>query len=184
MPEQGVNGNLNGVPLRDAAERLGTTVDAVRMRIRRGALQAYKIDGKWFVHLPEQKTEHASEQPEQDAEQRGEQFTERDQDTAISALREIIDRQDREIAFLRAEVESRRQAESEFRVILARQSAEITDLAGRLQALTSGPAADEAAQRQSTPEPPQPRDSASDEAHLGYVYRVPEPARRPWWRFW
>jgi hypothetical protein len=178
MPEQGTNSGLNGVPLRDAAERLGLTVDAVRMRIRRGGLQAYKIDGKWFVHLPEHETEHLGEQPEQSAEQQGEQFTERDQDTAIGALREIITRQDREIAFLRAEVESRRQSESEFRVILARQSAEITNLASRLQALTSGMAPEAPERPQSTPEPPdEPQDP-------GFVYREPEPERRPWWKVW
>ncbi len=127
MPEQGTNSDLNGVPLRDAAVRLSMTVNALRMRIRRGGLRAYKIDGKWFVHLPEQEAEHAGEQPEQEPEQRGEPVTERDQQPAISALREIIDRQDREIAFLRAEVEARRQSESEFRVMLARQSAEITE---------------------------------------------------------
>jgi hypothetical protein len=78
--------------LRDAAERLGVTVDAVRIRTRRGGLEAYKIDGKWFVHLPEHEGEHPGEQPEHEADQRGELFTEHGQDTAISALREIIDR--------------------------------------------------------------------------------------------
>jgi hypothetical protein len=75
-------------------------------------------------------------------------------------------------------VEARRQSESEFRVILARQSAEITDLVGRLQALSSGTAPDEAAQPESAPEPPPEPEVATQ------LYRVPEPPTRPWWKFW
>jgi hypothetical protein len=42
-----------GVPLREAAERLGTSVDAIRKRIRRGSLEAHKDDsGRWYVVLP------------------------------------------------------------------------------------------------------------------------------------
>ena len=27
-------------------------------------------------------------------------------------------------------------------------------------------------------------ESQNEPAYQGYVYRVPEPSRRPWWRFW
>jgi len=40
------------VPIGEAAERLGLNVDAVRKRIKRGTLPAYKEDDRWFVVLP------------------------------------------------------------------------------------------------------------------------------------
>jgi hypothetical protein len=41
-----------GVPIADAAAALGVSVDAVRKRIRRRSLRAYKRDGHWLVVLP------------------------------------------------------------------------------------------------------------------------------------
>lgn len=57
-----MNNELNGVPLREAAERLGLTVDAVRMRIKRKSIQAYKADGRWYVVVPE-RDQHATRTP-------------------------------------------------------------------------------------------------------------------------
>ncbi|GAC1395203.1 MAG: hypothetical protein NVSMB65_14210 [Chloroflexota bacterium] len=41
-----------GVPIGEAAERLGLNVDAVRKRIKRGTLPAYKEGERWYVVLP------------------------------------------------------------------------------------------------------------------------------------
>ena len=41
-----------GIPIGDAAAILGLTVDAVRKRIKRGTLRAYKKDERWYVVLP------------------------------------------------------------------------------------------------------------------------------------
>ena len=40
-----------GVPIAEAAERLGLGVELLRKRAQRGTLPAYKLDGKWFVVL-------------------------------------------------------------------------------------------------------------------------------------
>jgi hypothetical protein len=76
-----MNTGPNGVPLREAAARLGLSVDAVRMRIKRKTIHAYKVSDRWYVVLPEQ-TEHPTRTPyteptsEHDHERIGELFTE------------------------------------------------------------------------------------------------------------
>ncbi len=43
----------DSVPMREAAERLGISVAAVRQRIRRGTLESFKgEDGRWYVRIP------------------------------------------------------------------------------------------------------------------------------------
>ncbi len=44
---------MDGVPIQEAAQRLGITVEAVRKRARRGSLTAYKTDGLWHIVLPD-----------------------------------------------------------------------------------------------------------------------------------
>lgn len=42
----------SGIPLREAARRLDTSVDAIRKRIKRGSVQAFKDEaGHWYVIL-------------------------------------------------------------------------------------------------------------------------------------
>jgi hypothetical protein len=48
-PRAGQHGQ--GIPIGEAAGRLGLNVDAVRKRIRRGTLPAYKRDDRWYVVL-------------------------------------------------------------------------------------------------------------------------------------
>lgn len=38
-----------GIPIADAAERLGVTVELLRKRAQRGTMPGYKVDGRWFV---------------------------------------------------------------------------------------------------------------------------------------
>ena len=40
-----------GVPIAEAAEELGVTVELLRKRAQRGTIPAYKVDGRWFVVL-------------------------------------------------------------------------------------------------------------------------------------
>lgn len=43
----------DSVPMREAADRLGVSVAAVRQRIRRGTLESFKgEDGRWYVRIP------------------------------------------------------------------------------------------------------------------------------------
>jgi len=43
----------DSVPMREAAERLGISIAAVRQRIRRGTLESFKgEDGRWYVRIP------------------------------------------------------------------------------------------------------------------------------------
>lgn len=53
-------------PLASAAERLGTTTEAVRMRLRRGSLRGFKQGRQWFVYLPDDAggDERTDQQPE------------------------------------------------------------------------------------------------------------------------
>jgi hypothetical protein len=44
--------DLDGVDIAGAAAALGISPQAVRKRVRRGSLQAYKVDGEWRVILP------------------------------------------------------------------------------------------------------------------------------------
>ncbi len=43
----------DGVPLADAADQLGVSIDLLRKRAQRGKVAAYKQDRKWFVVLPQ-----------------------------------------------------------------------------------------------------------------------------------
>jgi hypothetical protein len=45
---------MEGVPIQEAAQRLGITVEAVRKRARRGSLIAHKADGLWYIILPDE----------------------------------------------------------------------------------------------------------------------------------
>lgn len=53
-----VNTDQGAVGISEAAERLGISVEAVRQRIRRKKLEAYKVqDGTWRVVLPASKAD-------------------------------------------------------------------------------------------------------------------------------
>jgi hypothetical protein len=44
--------DTRGIPVSQAARRLGISVAAARKRVQRGTLHGYKVDGQWFVILP------------------------------------------------------------------------------------------------------------------------------------
>lgn len=57
MDARRTNGTGRGVPIGEAAERLGLTTTAVRKRIKRGTLFATKNNhGTWTVYLPDSPT--------------------------------------------------------------------------------------------------------------------------------
>ena len=41
------------LPIKDAAEMLGVSIDTVRRRLRRGDLQGEFVDGRWLVDIEE-----------------------------------------------------------------------------------------------------------------------------------
>lgn len=90
----------DGIPLAEAAERLGLKIEAIRKRVRRGSLTSYKAsDGRWFVVLPDG-------QDGIDAADREGQETGQDsgQDAGQDTVRRIL--QD-EVAYLRAQFAER-----------------------------------------------------------------------------
>ena len=82
--------------VKEAAEALGTTVDAVRGRIRRGTLDSVKLDGVVYVLLDATDREQQMERPETDPG--GGLQPDADQSELVGELRDQID-------WLRREVE-------------------------------------------------------------------------------
>jgi len=52
----------NALPLIEAAERLGLSENALRLRIRRGLAAAHKRDGRWYVVVPDD-VDQSGDQP-------------------------------------------------------------------------------------------------------------------------
>lgn len=89
------------VPIEEAARILRVNTEALRKRIQRGRLGGYKADGRWYVILPEQRT---NVRTPADSRQDG------DQTALVHELRE-------QVAWLRAEI-VRRDAEVQRRDVL------------------------------------------------------------------
>jgi hypothetical protein len=164
-----------GIPIAEAARRLGMSPDAVRMRIHRKRLPGYKVAGSWFVVLPEANSERTERTRANTFESSANERTAAPPDPDMVAL---LERQiailERELAQRNAELEARQESERELRILLAEQGRTVAELARRLPELSSG--APEATERRENP-PHEPQD-------LGFVYRVPEPVQHPWWKLW
>ena len=137
--------------IREYAHAHGMTDNAVRMRIRRGTLTAVKLGGVVYVVGPDEPpTDHETDQATH----------------ATDALTDVSDRDDlveqlrSEVAFLRAELEARREAERELRVLLAT----------RALAAPQTPRSDDNVVSDTTPT------QAENVAETG--------VQRSWWRFW
>jgi hypothetical protein len=89
--------------VKEAAEVLGTTVDAVRGRIRRGTLDSVKLDGVVYVLLDATNREQQSDQSETD-EGDGRQLT-GDQAVLAADQSELVGELRCQIDWLRREVE-------------------------------------------------------------------------------
>jgi excisionase family DNA binding protein len=98
-----------GVPVADAAVRLGITHDAVRKKLQRGTLPGEKVGSEWRVFLPAQ---DAQQDNRQDA-------TEMCQDadrTVVLPSDDLVDQLRSEVSFLREQLEQRsREAEQRSR---------------------------------------------------------------------
>jgi excisionase family DNA binding protein len=146
--------------VREAAEVLGTSVDAVRMRVRRGSLASEKDpDGRVLVLVDGESSET---KPRPDGESEA-----------------LIFAKDETIAVLREQLEAEREAHREARRIIA-------GLVQRLPELEAPPEAPVTSQTAS--EGAEPR-SGTGGAHEG-ASRPPDTAEwpvrgtllRPWWR--
>jgi excisionase family DNA binding protein len=107
----------------EAAERLGITVEAVRQRIRRGKLEAYKDQtGCWQIVLP---PPTADQEPVPHAV--GDEYT--------TLYGRMVGQLESEVEFLRGELERTREQWSEES---RRKDLIIAELAKRIPALPSG----------------------------------------------
>jgi hypothetical protein len=149
MPKR--DGEHERVSVAVAARRLGRTPDAVRKAIRRGTLGAERVGSRWYVLLDPNESGPEPDGPKQDS------------DTSVQdAYREIIERMRAENERVWRELEARREAERELRVIIAR----LTD---QLQSLPSG-----------TPESPERHENRPDGAQdLGASITFPSPYSTP-----
>jgi excisionase family DNA binding protein len=146
--------------VQEAAEVLGTSVDAVRMRVRRGSLESEKDpDGRVHVWVNGDSTET---KPRLDGEP----------DALISA-------KDETIRVLSEQLESEREARRRADTIIAQLTQANAALAARVPEL-------EAPQGASQEEPPETPETATEnpegaEPHSGAGGTQGE-ERRPWWR--
>ena len=157
-----VAGQDVGYPIAEAARRLGLTPGAVRKRIKRGTLPAYKgLDGQWYVPVPGDSPQ-GSPPPDGHAEPAYDAA----QDGGQAALYErLIDQQASEIAHLRGELQRTQEALAEERRIIAHLVARLPELAAPIEATANGHPHDVTAAETSTPAPA-------------------APVRRPWWQVW
>jgi uncharacterized small protein (DUF1192 family) len=155
---QSTNRAIQRYTVQEAAEILGTTVDAIRGRIRRGTLASTKVDGQVYVLLDTASREQHSDEPTtKHADSR--QLT-YDQAQLIDSLQERIAASEDQIEWLRREVE--------------RKDTIIMQMAQRIPELEPA--------REPTPEPRESPVTASEDWGDGEV--LPEQEKRSWWQRW
>jgi excisionase family DNA binding protein len=142
--------------VQEAAEVLGTSVDAVRMRVRRGSLESEKDpDGRVYVWVDGDSSET---EPRRDGEPEA-----------------LISAKDETIAVLREQLEAEREAHREARRIIA-------GLVQRIPELEAPPEAPAPSQMAS--EAPQ-TDAESEQGPGGADVQKPSEAHRePWYKRW
>lgn len=141
-----MEGDTGGLAVGQAASRLGISTDAVRKRIRRGTLRAYKLDGDWRVVLDDPIPTDQVGDPDSNLDSPGRVV----QDTETS----LTDQLRSEVAFLRQLTEHQAG-------VIAQQAAAIADLTRRPQELPAGrpdpPTPAPSEPRQEAPQPPRRR---------------------------
>jgi hypothetical protein len=140
-----------GLPIGEAAARLGITVPALRKRIRRGSIHAHKVNGHWSVSLP-------AEVDAGSPAGSGRGQVDAGGDAVIAEVRaRVADQQDR-IAFLQRLTEH--------------QAGVIADLTRRVPELPTG-------RTTSSPDPSIEPEAAAPP--VLFPVPAPAPHRRPWW---
>jgi hypothetical protein len=159
----------------NAAEHLGMTSEAVRMRLKRGTLTGAKVDGHWVVYLPapEQPTERDQTSNQTIDSTPTEHMTEHDQTALVSVYETLVASQREEIAFLRGQLDKRSREladERERSDVLHREAF------ARIEALTSGLGT--MVPNDQAPEPDDDPDDAPAEDHLEKVRAYADETRK------
>jgi hypothetical protein len=145
------------VSVQEAAEHLGTTVDAIRKRVQRGTIAHDKDEGgRVWILLDTDRTRHAYNQDS----------TGQRQDSESGAL---ISEMRGRVEDLRDQLEAERQAHAEARRIIAGLVERIPAIEPPQEATDSSETVEE------EPERAAPRPDASG---------AQEGVRRPWWQRW
>jgi TolA-binding protein len=160
--------------VQDAAEVLGVSVDALRMRVRRGSLEAEKDDsGRVYVRLDADEDSVKSQRQVESSD-------------LVEDLRD-------QVAYLRDQLDREREARTEERrrhdTIIAQLMQRIPELEPRTSA------AEPAASTGADQEPPDPPETAGSEAQepervdtgpatAGSQTGSQRPTGVPWWRRW
>jgi len=173
-PNKDRTDHRTAVTVAEAARILGLTPDAVRMRLKRGALAGEKRGAEWIVHLPsseagaEQTTEHhrtGTEQPsEQTTERTGPPWA-----ALVAAKDETISHLAAENDYLRAELAARSREladERERSDVLHREAF------ARIEALTAGPSS--MLDSDQAPEPNDDPDHPAAADRLNEAMKTPE----------
>ncbi len=142
------------VDLREAAELLGTSTEAVRKRASRGSMRSEHHDGRVVVWVDEDRTEGGRE-----AEVDG---------------RPVVEILTDQVAYLRSQLDQEREANRENRRIIAALTQRIPEL--EAPASPKPPGASESVAEE--PERAEPRSAEPRSATGG----AQEGAERPWWR--
>jgi hypothetical protein len=144
--------------VQDAAEVLGISVDAVRMRARRGSLESVHENGRLYVWLDNDET---------GVNGAAERVRERVQNIVE---RELIEDLREQVSFLRAQLQEEREENRRKDHLLAAALERIPAIEAPPEA-TGGPetASEEPYSTHTPPEPPE-------------AYGPPEQRKRSWWR--
>lgn len=142
------DGAASPLTVHEAAERLGITPDAVRARIRRGALHGWKEGNLWRVSLSSQTTRHDTEHDVKERVARHDAGPSRGTTPAsLTAPRDYLRHLEDEVAYLRAEL-----AKRSHELATERERADVLqrEALGRIEAIEashSGPDAPQAETR-------------------------------------
>ncbi len=89
-----VESDAAGLGVVQAASRLGISVDAVRKRLRRGTLSAYKVDGEWRIILDDPGLPGTDTDQPDDHTETAEAVQDRDQPSSeVLFLRQLTEHQ-------------------------------------------------------------------------------------------
>jgi hypothetical protein len=159
--------NTTRVSVTEAARILAITPDSVRARIRRGAIDAERIGGRWFVFLPGERDPNTTERDRK----HDRDTTERDPNAIAGSA--LITAKDETIAVLRGQVDSLE------RMVTAQATSidQLQHLLNRAMLALPAQVVDVDASQRSPDGPGRTEPIEPDPAPLA-------PSARPWWKRW